>query len=160
MKFSGKQCSFDFSGPSDHAFLATFFYSYVILIFSKYSIQNKGKMKVILLSINAVIVILIIFSMGFLGETFLFEGIIGIIYGAVYCIACLSLDSEIHSTCEKIAFIVKTSRKYKFKLFFMALIMFILAVMYFNAALQSFIVDHTWVLNVINDCGKDVSNTN
>jgi len=77
-------CNFDFSGPSDHAFLATFFYSYKILIFSKYSESNLTRWRNFLLAQNVILVILIIFSMNYLGNTFLFEGLIGVIYGLLY----------------------------------------------------------------------------
>lgn len=45
----GKICNFDFSGPSDHAFLSTFFFSYAIIIFSKYSDQVRPLVTKILL---------------------------------------------------------------------------------------------------------------
>lgn len=118
----GKTCNFDFSGPSDHAFLTTFFYAYNIIIFSKYSERRRPKLVLGLLGLNAVLVILVSFSMNYLGNTFLFESLIGMIYGVLYCIICISLDAEIHTICEKTAFIVKSSRKYKFKLFFLCLL--------------------------------------
>lgn len=85
-EIQGKMCNFDFSGPSDHAFLTTFFYSYCVLIFSKYSENSRPKLVVILLGLNACLVILVGFSMNYLGNTFLFEGLIGVIYGILYCI--------------------------------------------------------------------------
>lgn len=97
MDIEGKLCNFDFSGPSDHAFLSTFFYSYNIIIFSKYSEERKPKLVMLLLILNAVLVVMIAFSMNFLGNTFLFESLVGIIYGSLYCILCISLDSEIHT---------------------------------------------------------------
>ena len=101
----GLTCNFDFSGPSDHAFLSSFFYSYVILIFSKYSETHRPKLIKVLLALNILYVILVGFSMNFLGNTFLFEGLVGAIYGSVYTVLCLSLDSEIHHLWEKTAFI-------------------------------------------------------
>ena len=157
LEIEGKKCNFDFSGPSDHTFLSTFFYSYIIIIFSKYSEVRRPRLAMTLLILNAVLVILIGFSMNYLGNTFLFEGLIGVIYGAIYCIICISLDSEIHSLWEKTAFIVKSSRKYKFKLFFLWLLLFVIVVIYFNAALVSFKVDHQWILNTIDDCHNDDS---
>jgi membrane-associated phospholipid phosphatase len=153
----GKRCSYDFSGPSDHAFLTTFFYSYIILIFSKYSDKSRQKLSTILLILNGLLVVLIAFSLNYLGNTFLFQSLIGAVYGIIYCVLCISLDSEIHTYCEKAAFIVKSSRKYKFKLFFLCLILFVGVVVYFNAALVSFKVSHEWILNTIDDCHSDKS---
>jgi len=73
----GKMCNFDFSGPSDHAFLATFFYSYNILIFWKYSEKRRPRLVVTLLSLNALFVIMVGLSMNYLGNTFMFESFIG-----------------------------------------------------------------------------------
>jgi hypothetical protein len=79
------------------------------------------------------------------------------VYGVVYCVICISLDAEIHNLCEQTAFIVKSSRKYKFKLLFLCLILFVVVVIYFNAALVNFKVDHQWILNTIDDCHNDDS---
>ena len=157
LEIKGKKCSYDFSGPSDHAFVTTFFYSYAILIFSKYSEKRMPRLTLTLLILNAVLVILIGFSMNFLGNTFLFEGLIGAIYGSIYWILWISLDSEIHSLCEKTAFILKASRKYKFKLFFLCLFLFILVIIYFNAALANYKDDHQWILNTLNEWDNDDS---
>ena len=150
-----KRCNFDFSGPSDHAFLSTFFYAYTILIFAKYSESRFTRFRNMYLSLNGLFVILVAFSMNYLGNTFLFEGLIGIIYGLLYCIICFSLDSEIHSFCEKTAFIIKSTRKYKFKLFLITLIMFVAVLIIFNAFLNSFSINHEWVLNSLDDCEKE-----
>lgn len=151
-EIEGKQWNFDFSGPSDHAFLATFFYSYVILIYSKYTDRYVNRIRAGLLLFNALVVALVMLSMSYLGNTFLFQGIVGATYGAVYCIACVSLDKEIHSLWERTAFIIKSSRLNKFKLFFISLFVFILCVLYFNAALVTFKVDHDWTINISRWC--------
>lgn len=39
----------------------------------------------------------------------------------------------------------------------MCLLLFVLAIIYFNAALVSFKVDHAWILNTIDDCLNDDS---
>lgn len=59
LDIEGKKCSYDFSGPSDHTFVTTFFYSYVILIFSKYSETRRPRLTLGLLIANAVLVIVI-----------------------------------------------------------------------------------------------------
>ena len=155
LDIEGKKCCYDFSGPSDHTFVTTFFYSYTILIFSKYSETRRPRITLGLLIANAVLVVIVGFSMCFLGNTFLFEGLIGTIYGTLYWIICISLDSEIHSLWEKTAFILRASRKYKFKLFFLCLLLFVIVLVYFNAILSNYKVDHQWILNTLNDCNND-----
>lgn len=49
----GKACTMDFSGPSDHAFLATFFYSYITLIYSKYTDKYINRIRISVLLVNA-----------------------------------------------------------------------------------------------------------
>ncbi|CAI2364624.1 unnamed protein product [Moneuplotes crassus] len=153
----GKACNFDFSGPSDHVFLATFFYSYVVLIYSKYTDRFANKLQIGLLLMNILVVILNALALNYLGSTFLFQSLIGAICGVLYCIFCITFDADIHSACERIAFLTKTSRYMKFKVFFIALGVFVLTFMYFNSVLVTFKVDHLWIQNSIDDCNKNIN---
>lgn len=67
------------------------------------------------------------------GTNYIYQNVIGSLYGFIYLVLCLNFDREIHRLCEKIGFIVQTSRRYKFYLFFTCLGLFILILIYYNA---------------------------
>lgn len=70
------------------------------------------------------------------GTIFIYQNTIGMLYGLIYLALCMNFDTEIHKMCEKIGFIVKTSRKYKFYLFFLCLSLFVLILTYYNSELE------------------------
>lgn len=53
------------------------------------------------------------------------------------------------------AFIVKTSKKYKFYMLFITLILFAIAVVYYNAELITWRVPQVWILNSQDECSFD-----
>lgn len=53
------------------------------------------------------------------------------------------------------AFIVKTSKKYKFYMLFFALILFTVSVVYYNAELITWRVPQAWILNSQDECSFD-----
>jgi len=50
-------------------------------------------------------------------------------FAIAYLIACLNFDNEILNVCEKIGFVVRSSRKYKFYVLFLCLGLFVLSLM-------------------------------
>jgi hypothetical protein len=73
--------------------------------------------------------------------------VLGMIYGLIYLIIILDLDEEIHRMCEKMAFVIRSSRKYKFYLFFFCIGAFIVLSIYFNAELTDWRMPENWFVN-------------
>lgn len=58
------------------------------------------------------------------------------LYGLIFLVLCMNFDTEIHRMCEKTGFIVQSSRKYKFYLFFLCIGLFVVALIYYNCELD------------------------
>ena len=59
--------------------------------------------------------------------------------------------------CEKTGFIVQSSRKYKFYLFFLCIGLFIISMVYYNCELDNWTMPQTWVVNVAdNPCKNEL----
>lgn len=82
------------------------------------------------------------------GTIFIYQNVIGLIYGLIYLVLCLNFDREIHKMCEKTGFIVQSSRKYKFYLFFLCIGLFMISLVYYNCELDTWTMPQTWVVNV------------
>lgn len=93
--------------------------------------------------------------LNFLGVAFYLEAITGVVYGVLYCGLCLQLDSEIHRISEMTAFIIKTSKKYKFYSMFSCLGVFVAAVIYYNSELITWRVEQEWIINSLDECPFD-----
>ena len=70
------------------------------------------------------------------GTIYIYQNVIGMLYGIIYLILCMNFDTEIHRMCEKTGFIVQSSRKNKFYLFFLCIGLFIVALIYYNSELD------------------------
>jgi hypothetical protein len=87
------------------------------------------------------------------GTIFIYQNVIALIYGLIYLVLCLNFDREIHRMCEKTGFILQSSRKYKFYLFFLCIGLFMITLVYYNCELDSWTMPQTWVVNAAN---KDI----
>jgi len=47
-----------------------------------------------------------IFCGAYTGTIYIYQNIIGMLYGVIYLVLCLNFDTEIHRMCEKTGFIV------------------------------------------------------
>jgi hypothetical protein len=81
------------------------------------------------------------------GTIYIYQNIIGLLYGLIYLVLCLNFDTEIHRMCEKTGFIVQSSRKYKFYLFFLCIGLFVVALVYYNSELDYWTMPQSWVVN-------------
>mmetsp|Transcript_9010 Transcript_9010/g.10179 ORF Transcript_9010/g.10179 Transcript_9010/m.10179 type:complete len:256 (+) Transcript_9010:541-1308(+) len=146
-------CLMDFSGPSDNQFFTSFFYSYNIIMFLIiYSKSNHRILAGFLLSFLAFYIIIQAILLNYLGTVFYLESLVGVVYGVIFTALCLNLDSEIHRIAELTAFIIKTSKKYKFYFLFFSLISFTAAVIYYNAELITWRVPQIWIINSQEEC--------
>lgn len=74
-------CALDYSGPSDHICVGALFYTYIILIFYYKYAEKISLLKVGALLMSATFYIfLVALSLFYLGQTFLFEWLAGMIY--------------------------------------------------------------------------------
>lgn len=155
-KVHGKECLMDFSGPSDNEFFMTFFYSYNIIMFLVlYSEKSHKRLAAACLSINAFMVVIAALCLNYLGTGFYLESIIGVVYGILYTALCLTLDTEIHRISEMSAFIIKTSKKYKFYVMFLSMAAFCCVVVYYNSELITWRVPQKWIVNSQDECKFD-----
>ena len=130
----GRICEFDFGGPALHLFIVCFFWVYnIIMYFMKYAKKINKPLVISLLVILFIISVWIIIAGQYTGTTYIYQNLIGCVYGFIYLVTCLSFDNEIHKLCEKIGFILYSSRKYKFYLLFVCVAMFILIYIYYNS---------------------------
>ena len=90
------------------------------------------------------------------GTIFIYQNVIGLLYGLIYLVLCLNFDREIHRLCEKTGFIVQSSRKYKFYLFFTCIALFITALVYYNCEIDSWTMPQTWVVHAADETCKNI----
>lgn len=145
---TGYLCSFDFGGPGYHLFILTFFWIYnIVMQCMKYSEKvNKPLVGIsffVLLCFSAAIC----FSGLYTGTIYIYQNVIGALYGLIYLVLCLNFDTEIHRMCEKTGFIVQSSRKYKFYLFFLCIGLFVVTLIYYNSEVDYWTMPQSWVVN-------------
>lgn len=59
-----------------------------------------------LFGVLALLTVWIIIAGLYTGTIFIYQNVIGMLYGVVYLVLCLNFDREIHRLCEKTGFIV------------------------------------------------------
>lgn len=108
---------------------------------------NKG-LVITLYSLLFLLTLFLVFGVFILGQTYIYQSIISVLFSFIYFVICINFDNEILDRCEKIGFIVRSSRKYKFYLFFLCIGLFICA----QAMTQTLNVgwqnEQTWVINI------------
>eukprot|EP00349_Pseudokeronopsis_sp_Brazil_P000047 CAMPEP_0202956488 /NCGR_PEP_ID=MMETSP1396-20130829/993_1 /ASSEMBLY_ACC=CAM_ASM_000872 /TAXON_ID= /ORGANISM="Pseudokeronopsis sp., Strain Brazil" /LENGTH=477 /DNA_ID=CAMNT_0049673519 /DNA_START=6 /DNA_END=1439 /DNA_ORIENTATION=- len=148
----GLLCEFDYGGPSYHLYVMCFFWVYNLIMYRmKYAYEvNKcvNSLCVVLISVLSAWIVL---AGMYCGVSYIYQNIIGMLYGLIYLVLCLNFDKEIHKMCEKTGFIVQTSRKYKFYLFFLCIGLFIFIMIYYNSNLKYWTMPQSWVVNVSLD---------
>ncbi|CAI2364166.1 unnamed protein product [Moneuplotes crassus] len=136
-------CSLDFSGPSDHTCIGSFFYTYATLYYyfinedkrfdSEESVssdpgwisRHKNQINIFLcISIIVIVMLFTGFSLFLLGQTFMFESTIGIIYSILFALFCLKVDNQFYKYSYNTAFNIEKSRRYKFLLLFICIGLF------------------------------------
>lgn len=85
------------------------------------------------------------------GTIYIYQNVIGMLYGLIYLVLCMNFDTEIHRMCEKTGFIVQSSRKNKFYLFFLCIGLFVASLIYYNSELDQWTMPQTWVVNASTD---------
>lgn len=133
----GLICSFDFGGPAYHLFIVSFFWVYNVIMYGmKYAERVNQLVVYSLFFCIFLFAIYVIIAGLFTGTIYIYQNVIGGLYGVVYLVFCMNFDAEIHRLCEKTGFIVQSSRKYKFYLFFLCIGIFIIALVYYNSELD------------------------
>ena len=100
-------CAFDFAGPSYHLYIITFFWSYNIVMYCmKYAEKVRVNIVAFLFSLLVLFSVWIVIAGLYTGAIFIYQNVIGMLYGLIYLVLCLNFDREIHKLCEKTGFIV------------------------------------------------------
>ena len=72
----------------------------------KYSEKINYKQVYSMFGVLGLITVWIIIAGLYTGTIFIYQNIIGMLYGLIYLVFCLNFDKEIHRMCEKTGFIV------------------------------------------------------
>jgi hypothetical protein len=130
-------CLFDFSGPSYAMFILCFFYSYLIIMYCcKYVEKVNWPLVYGLFAFQGLFGVWAFISGLYAGTIYIYQNVVGLIYGFIYLVLCMNFDVEIHRICEKTGFVVQSSRKYKFYLFFTCIACFVVGLVYYNSELD------------------------
>lgn len=134
----GYDCQFDFAGPAYHLYIITFFWTYNIIMYQmKYAEKINNTLVYSMFGALGILTVWIIIAGLYTGTIFIYQNVIGMLYGLIFLVLCLNFDREIHRMCEKTGFIVQSSRKYKFYLFFLCIGLFMVALVYYNCEADS-----------------------
>ena len=126
----------------------------------KYSEKINYTLVYSLFALLGLFTVWIVIAALFTGTVFIYQNIIGMLYGLIYLVLCLNFDREIHRMCEKTGFIVQSSRKYKFYLFFLCIGLFMVALVYYNCETDSWTMPQTWVVYATDDtCANELFRT-
>lgn len=152
------ECAFDFAGPAYHLYIITFFWTYNIFMYCMKYAETVNKALVgSLFTLLGVITAWIFIAGLYTGTIYIYQNMIGLIYGVIYLVMCLNFDREIHKMCMKTGFIVQSSRKYKFYLFFLCVALFLTSMVYYNCEYENWTMPQEWVVNVANvECKQDL----
>ena len=123
----GGMCDFDFAAPSSHLFNIQFFAPYCIFTFLvRYASNYQPKLVYGLITLNIIYIVLVIYLQFVFGQTYLYQSIVTSLYSTCYLIACINWDQELLNYCEKVGFIIKSSRRSKFDILFICCGLFFL----------------------------------
>eukprot|EP00347_Sterkiella_histriomuscorum_P002567 403367652 len=152
------KCQNDFEGPSDHIFIIIFVCTYCNLLYlRKYARTSKQTESILFFLFEFSFLFITTFAAMLLGHSYLYQCVIGVIYGLFYVILCLQLDNEIHLFVEKCAFIQKKSRKYKFDLLFMMLGCLVVLIVFYNLDLyENMTPPILWYTNSKRKCSDQM----
>lgn len=115
-------CKFDFASPSVHIFSVIFFWSYNIFNYQvKYVRETNRKLVTFLIILVACVTITNLIIMMLFGLLYIYQGVITFLYSLTYLVFCINFENEIFNLCEKIGFIIRTSRRFKFHLMFICI---------------------------------------
>lgn len=121
-------CKFDFAMPSDQIFSVVFFWNYnLFMYFIRYTEKVNHVLVIMLYSLLGAFTLVLVFGIFVLGQTYIYQSFISMLFSFIFFVLCINFDNEILDRCEKIGFIVRSSRKYKFYLFFLCIGLFIIA---------------------------------
>ena len=119
---SNGHCLFDFSGPSHSAFIMTFFWPYVQIMFlAKYYRSPSKFINWILLAVLLIFWVDIFLFSIINGLNYIYQIVIGQLLGFCYLVMCLVFDTELHRYSLRTGFSMRSSRARKFYLFFFLL---------------------------------------
>jgi len=108
-------CYFDLASPSLAIFNAVFFINYNIhMYFYKYTPIVYLPVVIGLYTLSLLYFIILASTMRTHGLLYLFQIVVSTLFSLVYLLICIKFDNEIYKLCEKVGFIVKASRKFKF----------------------------------------------
>ena len=131
-------CRFDFSSPSTHLYNLSFFFTYITFMnFYKYTDKVYKPVLFVLLGIIFIYIVGMSIVLHAFGLLYYYQAVMSVLFSLIYLLICINFDAEILSLFEKIGFIVRTSRKYKFQLLFFVICLFILGVMTVQAKQDS-----------------------
>lgn len=100
-------CVFDFAGPGYHLYIITFFWTYNIIMYCmKYAEKVHTTLVTCLFLMLGVVTAWIVVAGLYTGTIFIYQNVIGMLYGIIYLVLCLNFDREIHKMCEKTGFIL------------------------------------------------------
>jgi PAP2 superfamily len=147
----GYRCRFDFGAPSYHLYTLTTFWAYNIIMYQMKYAERENLPKVIFLFVFlALFGCFLIVAALHQGTSFLYQEIMGLLYGLMLLVFTLNFDTSIHQLCEKIGFKVESSRKYKFYLFFLCIGLFVPVLIYYMQECDDWISPIIWLDNSTN----------
>ena len=145
---SNGHCLYDFSGPSQTAYAMTFFWPYIIIMFLfKYYASPKRVLNWILIVLVLFVWIDVYIFTVANGLDYIYQLVIGQLYGFTYLVGCLVFDNEVHRYSLRTGFSIRSSRARKFYLFFVCLGLLVLFIMYYYSTYGNWSMPQNWIVN-------------
>jgi len=145
-------CKFDFGSPSQHVFSLVYFYPYLIFMyFQKYTLRVNKPLVASLYVLDACLASLTFLGLLVMGQVYLYQIMISILYSFVFLLLTITFDAEILNKCEQIGFIVRSSRKYKFYLLLFCMGMYLVGLVLLQGDQNSWAEQQVWIINISNN---------
>lgn len=110
-----------------------FFWAYnIFMYFFKYSQTINRPVVSIIIFLWFVFSLQAIYGQIIIGQIYIYQVVISLLYSLVLFIFSVSFDEMILNKCEKIGFIVRASRKEKFKLLYAGIGLYLFALVLFQ----------------------------
>ena len=127
----------------------TFMYPYIIVIYLfKYNSSPYLVVNTLAIILLVLLWVWVYFGQYVNGTAYIYQNVCGQLCGLIYLVLCLTFDDEIHRYCEKVGFVVRSSRSRKFQVFFFSLACFIFIIAYFAAETDRTMPIY-WIVNAV-----------
>lgn len=147
------ECDLSYGNPSLSTFNLVFFWSYTayMKLYRYVKVEERRSYQIWLAAFMiAIAELILIQTFWIFGITFLYQQLISLLYTIIFITGCVNFDKEIMSYCEKSGFLLRSSRRNKFYIFFACVLLFVIITTTAEALGDAWTINIKWVNNAFD----------